>query len=1181
MASFEQRSAEYYSSSLDKLDHLLELQETELKETAVFRDDLLEKLEYLEKGGDLHDAIININKTLSSIVSGNALRVIIAASEAQSNPQNDMPNSASKLAVGSKSAVYNTTTNISGGSNFVISSVPDASNFANFATTFPNAINAMIKALNKVNNIEDGTIDKFNRYILEFKKVGEDGDIATAVTNIEGIATNLNRVGRKIFQANMWFWMIGTGSAEKLGKWFSTLSKVTAGDKIPDLSFMETVSETLLGFGLKLLIASKMYGDKTENAALSFGTSIETIMEGFREVDSRKLKEDAESVNLLKKTLLGFGITLLLAAPLYGIAMITSVPFIATTMAMIGLAFRAFPDEKKTREASRSLFYTGLGIITLAGAFVVWDKANFDAMNIGASLLTIGVVGTVFALIGAFGEKQIKEGATAVMLMGASIVVFAASMAIFNALLGGDPMSLIINVGMVAASVAALGLVYYGLGTFSSNILLGSLAVGAIGLSLIPLAFGMNLIMGIDWDWEKMAQFGTTLLGLGLIYAGAGLVAPLIVLGAISFGLIGSSLMALHAGMEKFMGMDPASLAFFTDDYNEDGSAFESLMVSLGNGAAKVASFTNLLGAGAMAGIGLALQELSAGIKPFVGTDNLFVKAINEDLGGTIATFLEQLTTPFIALAQGKSDPSGSLMGLVFGADMGLTDAMQGARSVASMGSALQAITTGIAPFTGDNNQFMKALTKSFTKPDGTTGVGLGAVIGTFITELTTPFIATLGGESVESDSLIGKIFGADFSMSKVQAGASSVASMGGALQSISDGIKPFVGQDNMLVKALTQQIKMPGVDGKMTTVTGIGSVIGHFITALTVPFQTAAGDGASNDSWMSAIFGADFSMNKAEEGAISVKAMGDALVSIGKGIKPFVGDNNPMKAALTNGLAGNIAEFISAITVPFNDLVSDDKGASNNSLLSEWIGTDFSMSNAQEGAEAVIDMGTALGKVGDGANKFWNGTKDIDLDKYKANLQTFIADMPNTFSKIMIPENMEDGDDKVEFFDQTLARVMKGVENVTGLKAAATSWDSIAKSFASIATSTATMSNNINSMDVEAVKEMSTLLFNAKEFVEEADNTSLENAVDKLGTSLMDTVSAVGAFLSGDDESAEGTAVAGGAQNKALTKKDMVLLIKTLKDSVEGSNERVIAELERVSAALTTGTINVRESNI
>jgi hypothetical protein len=42
-----------------------------------------------------------------------------------------------------------------------------------------------------------------------------------------------------------------------------------------------------------------------------------------------------------------------------------------------------------------------------------------------------------------------------------------------------------------------------------------------------------------------------------------------------------------------------------------------------------------------------------------------------------------------------------------------------------------------------------------------------------------------------------------------------------------------------------------------------------------------------------------------------------------------------------------------------------------------------------------------------------------------------------------------------------------------------------------------------------------------------------------------------------------------------------MVLLIKTLKDSVEGSNERVIAELERVSAALTTGTINVRESNI
>ena len=54
MATFEQKSLQYYSSSLEKLDNLLESNEKEQTDTKIFRDDLMSKINYLEKGNDLH-----------------------------------------------------------------------------------------------------------------------------------------------------------------------------------------------------------------------------------------------------------------------------------------------------------------------------------------------------------------------------------------------------------------------------------------------------------------------------------------------------------------------------------------------------------------------------------------------------------------------------------------------------------------------------------------------------------------------------------------------------------------------------------------------------------------------------------------------------------------------------------------------------------------------------------------------------------------------------------------------------------------------------------------------------------------------------------------------------------------------------------------------------------------------
>lgn len=1138
--SFEQKSLQYYSTSLDKLDELLELTREDYEKTQEFRDDLQEKLSYLDKGGELHEAIVGMSNALKSVISDGSLKVMITSSEA--GQVESAGSTVGGVSVGA--TTVNTTTNISGGENFIISSIPDPSNFNNFVKVFPAAVKAMVKGLTDISKVEHGTIMKFNDFMLRLKKIGQDDEINKAIENLDTVSKNLLGFGKTVFQANLLFGVLGTSSAEKVGEWFKTLAKSADKNNIPDLAFLETVSGSLIGFGNRLLVASVLYGSKTTKGAENFSTTVTTILNALNEIEEKELKNKIESMSLLKKTILGFGFTMLLAAPLYVAAAAITSPAIAITLGAIGVAFRLFPSEKKTREVSRSLFFTALGITALAGSLVVWDRAPFDWEDVATSMVTIGVVGATFALIGTF-DKRIESGAVAVGAFSLAILGFSLSLAASNAILGGDPISVLTTAGIMALTIGGFGIVFGLIGKFAPTILMGSLAVAAMGLSLLPIAFSLGMLMSVDYDWEKMAQFGVTLAGLGVIYAAAGTVSPLILAGSVAFGGVGLSLIALSKGLTDFMGVTSEDLSFFTE-FENGNSGFTQLMTSLSEGASKAASFTAVAGAASMAAIGLALQALSKGIEPFVGTDNLFVQAINEDLGGTIATFLGSITDPFINLAKGVGDPSGSLMGKVFGADLGLTDAMQGAKSVASMGNALQAIADGVAPFVGSNNAITLAL-----RPEN----NLGQNIGDFIKAITEPFIGVLGGEDVTSDSLVGKIFGADFSMSKAQEGAQAVAAMGNALQAISDGIKPFIGTDNAIVQAIS-----PG--------NNLGQNIATFIGSLTDPF-IAAGSGASSDSLMGLVFGNDFSLNTAEEGANSVKAMGDALKSISEGIKPFTGADNPMLQAINSGLGDTIAKFITTISQPFIDVMAGEEGRS--SLLSKLIGTDFSISKAQEGAETVATMGEALLTISEGATNINNLMGKIDLQKYSDDVNTLVTSVPNAYMGITLPEDIQGGEDKLEFFEMTVEMVQKNIKQASKLDKVAKAYQSIAESFAGIATSTADIKDSVNDMKLEPMKEFSNLLTVSKDFLEEASDSNIESAIDNLGDQLTSTLSTIGSFFGGGDDEVQNP-------QGALTKADMMAFTKAIVNSLEAGNADV-ANAVRSMARRLDQTLKVREA--
>lgn len=178
-------------------------------------------------------------------------------------------------------------------------------------------------------------------------------------------------------------------------------------------------------------------------------------------------------------------------------------------------------------------------LVLVSGALWITSKAlenfaNVSWESIGKGIVALGGL-VVAALVLGKASGNILIGAAAIAILGASLIPAAFALNMFNSV---DWESL------AKAGVALVGLAVVGgvLGGMLPLMLLGAVGIAALGAAMIPMAFAMKMFNEIEW--ESLGKAGAALVGFGLIAAGFGLVAPLILAGALTIGVASISLLA-------------------------------------------------------------------------------------------------------------------------------------------------------------------------------------------------------------------------------------------------------------------------------------------------------------------------------------------------------------------------------------------------------------------------------------------------------------------------------------------------------------------------------------------------------------------------------------------------------------------------------------------------------------
>lgn len=143
----------------------------------------------------------------------------------------------------------------------------------------------------------------------------------------------------------------------------------------------------------------------------------------------------------------------------------------------------------------------------------------------------------------------IKEASGSLMKFGIASLLFAGSLFAFNYV---KPESVALFVTSLAALAAA------GFAINKSGGTKGALAILALSASLLPLAFALRLMS--DIKWETLAIAGTSLVALAAAAFGLSFIAPAIFLGSLAIAALGASLLPLALSLQLLSIVNPDTL---------------------------------------------------------------------------------------------------------------------------------------------------------------------------------------------------------------------------------------------------------------------------------------------------------------------------------------------------------------------------------------------------------------------------------------------------------------------------------------------------------------------------------------------------------------------------------------------------------------------------------------------
>ena len=298
-------------------------------------------------------------------------------------------------------------------------------------------------------------------------------------------------------------------------------------------------------------------------------------------------------------------------------------------------------------------------------------------------------------MVGLAFSLSAMSGAAGPMIFGALAFGIAALALIpaayaMGLLTGVDPMAML----AFAGSIAILGLGIAAMGALAMPIALGTLVL--FGLSkVLPIATAGFANLGAV-DPAALMAFATAILPLGLGLAAFGLLSIPIALGVAALALAAAVLPAVSSSLAGITGLDPAALM---------GFAKSLAPLALGLAAFGLVAPLAIIGAAALIVVGAATIlfaksfALMAGVDPSaidtLGAGIKSMIAIVEDLGLIQAGKLV-LKAAAIAAVGLAVLPFGAAIALAGKGDAtGLVDALQGLTQISAVGLAAAAIGLG------------------------------------------------------------------------------------------------------------------------------------------------------------------------------------------------------------------------------------------------------------------------------------------------------------------------------------------------------------------------------------------------------------------------------------------------------------------------------------------------------
>lgn len=574
----------------------------------------------------------------------------------------------------------------------------------------------------------------------------------------------------------------------------------------------------------------------------------------------RDIRKGARSFETMSKGLLIFagGIAIMaitfasIGALMGGVGILAAVGGIALSLVAFAGAMMLFslpPVErgvKSMKDVGKGFLYLAGGIAILGLTFAIIGElmgGKGIAQGVLGMIAAVAGIGLVFALLGIVsplvkrGTDALKDVGIGFLFLAGGIAIMAIGFGFAAKIFDVSPAGLGVAIGI---SILGISLAFMIMGAAKQNIAYGALSMALMGLSLVVVSWGVKKMFDAieGKSWEDMAQLGVTLVGLGVVFAAAGIpiVAGFIMLGALAFAAVGGALYLLAKGIEQWTSLGA---------FEFDGEKFKSLMTDLRDGflvltdesGGTSSGFTGMIGsfftagkllAGVTAaiGIGFALSAIAKGVGAWAQLDATHEITGFDKNGMPVygpKTFNVSQAVKNIQLALGKPDGNSegfniiqpfidlsntanlgkttSLTSLMIGADLGESPFSRGVSIAGNIGRVLSKIAEGVA--TWGRLDAIPVITGYDAKGNPTYGktvsmsaaiknvqMALGKPEGGEGFNILQPFIDLSNTANLsKSTSLLSLLVGADFGESPFGRGVSIAGRIGNVLSSIASGI--------------------------------------------------------------------------------------------------------------------------------------------------------------------------------------------------------------------------------------------------------------------------------------------------------------------------------------------------------------------------------------------------------